>query len=111
MEIVWERGACSVRDVMDSLNRGVTSPRAYTTYLTIMSRLDGKGFTERERVVKTDIYRPAISRDEYRAARAGAEVAALVDQYGDAALSHFARQVAQLDPERRRDLERLGRGE
>jgi hypothetical protein len=36
-------------------------------------------------------------------------VDALVEQYGDAALSHFARQMSELDPERRRQLQRLAR--
>jgi hypothetical protein len=36
-------------------------------------------------------------------------VDSLVEQYGDAALSHFARQMAQLDPDRRRKLQRLAR--
>jgi hypothetical protein len=43
------------------------------------------------------------------ALRAGSEVDNLVEQYGDAALSHFARQMATLDPARRRALERLAR--
>jgi hypothetical protein len=34
------------------------------------------------------------------------EVAALVDQYGDVALSNFAQQMAELDPPRRRALQR-----
>ena len=33
---------------------------------------------------------------------------ALVDAFGDVALGHFARQIAELDPERRAALERLG---
>jgi hypothetical protein len=33
----------------------------------------------------------------------------LVDEYGDVALSHFARQMASLDPARRRALERLAK--
>jgi hypothetical protein len=43
------------------------------------------------------------------AARSRAEVEGLVAQYGDLALSHFARQVASLDPARRRALQRLAR--
>ena len=46
---------------------------------------------------------------EYADLRAQAEVAALVDAFGDVALGHFARQVADLDPERREALERLAR--
>jgi len=38
--------------------------------------------------------------------RARAEVEGLVAEYGDVALSHFAQQVASLDPARRRALQR-----
>jgi len=41
--------------------------------------------------------------------RAGAEVEDLVEEYGDVALSHFAQQMASLDPARRRALLRLAR--
>src|ERR671930_85251 len=95
--------------VMEACNRGRAEPRAYTTYLTIMVRFDRKGLLARRREGKTDFYRPRLSKDEYQAARAEAEVDALVDQYGDVALSRFARQMARLDPERRRALQRLAR--
>jgi hypothetical protein len=49
------------------------------------------------------------TREEYADLRAQAEVAALVDAFGDTALSHFARQIAELDPSRREALERAGR--
>ena len=111
MEAVWRQDEASVRAVMEACNRGRAEPRAYTTYLTIMVRLDRKGLLARRREGKTDFYRPRLSKDEYQAARAEAEVDALVDQYGDVALSHFARQMARLDPERRRALQRLARRE
>src|ERR671934_1635141 len=111
MEEVWRQDEASVRSVLEACNRGRRQPRAYTTYLTIMVRLDRKGLLARRREGKTDFYRPRLSKDAYQAARAEAEVDALVDQYGDVALSHFARQMAQLDPERRRALQRLARRE
>ena len=107
METLWVNGEASVRDVMDALNRAAAKPRAYTTYMTTLSRLHGKGLLERRREGKTDFYSPVHTREEYADLRAQAEVAALVDAFGDVALSHFARQVAGLDPERRKALERL----
>jgi predicted transcriptional regulator len=111
MEELWAGGESSVRTVMEALNARAPKPRAYTTYMTIMSRLHRKRLLSRRRVGKTDFYQPIYTRDEYMAARAGADVDELVVQYGDAALSHFARQVAALDPARRRALERVARGE
>jgi len=109
MDEMWERDEAAVRDVMEALNARAPKPRAYTTYMTIMMRLDSKGLLRRKRSGKTDFYRPMYSREEYADLRAQAEVDSLVDQFGDVALSHFARQVAQLDPNRRRALQRLAR--
>jgi predicted transcriptional regulator len=110
MDAMWKLEEASVRDVMDALNRAGSKPRAYTTYMTILSRLNAKGLLTRRRQGKTDIYTPVHTREEYADMRAEAEVAALVETFGDVALSHFARQVADLDPERREALERLARG-
>jgi predicted transcriptional regulator len=110
MDTVWDLEEASVRTVMDALNREAPKPRAYTTYMTILGRLHGKGLLERRREGKTDVYRAVHTRSEYADLRAQAEVAALVETFGDVALGHFARQVANLDPERRAALERLARG-
>jgi len=109
MEAVWALEEASVRRVMEVLNEKASKPRAYTTYMSVMRRLDGKGLLRRRREGKTDFYRPAYTREEYAQLRAQSEVEALVDRYGDAALGHFARQIAQLDPDRRRALQRLAR--
>jgi predicted transcriptional regulator len=78
--------------------------------MTTMARLHRKGLLLRRREGKTDHYAPAYDRDEYMALRARAEVDEVISQYGDLALSHFAQQMAELDPERRRALQRLARG-
>src|SRR5438270_753178 len=107
MEELWHAGEASVRSVMEALNQRASKPRAYTTYMTIMARLDRKGLLRRRREGKTDFYSPVHERDEYMALRARSEVEGLVAQYGDLALSHFAAQIAGLDPARRRALQRL----
>ena len=109
MEELWSQQEATVRTVMDALNKRTSKPRAYTTYMTIMARLHKKGLLSRRRDGKTDYYAPRYTRDEYLALRSQSEVAALVDQYGDVALSHFAQQMAELDPARRRALQRQAR--
>lgn len=42
MEEMWASGEVSVRAVMEALNRRA-KPRAYTTFMTVMARLHGKG--------------------------------------------------------------------
>jgi predicted transcriptional regulator len=109
MEAMWERGEATVRDVMDALNDTAETPRAYTTYMTVLGRLYNKGLLVRRREAKTDVYAPAYTREAYADLRAQAEVAELVEAFGDVALGHFARQMAQLDPQRREALEKLAR--
>jgi predicted transcriptional regulator len=109
MEELWSLGEGTVRAVMEALNERSAKARAYTTYMTIMGRLHEKGVLERRREGKTDVYRPKLEREEFMTARARADVEGLVAEYGDVALSHFARQVAGLDPARRRALQRLAR--
>lgn len=109
MEEVWRGSEATVRDVLESLNASAPKVRAYTTIMTIMRRLDRKGLLTRRRDGKADVYQPTMSRDEYLEARANAEVSAIVEQYGETALVHFARQMHKLDPARRQRLQRLSR--
>jgi predicted transcriptional regulator len=68
-----------------------------------------KGLLVRRREGKGDYYAPAYDRDEYMDLRAGSEVDDLVSLYGEVALAYFAQQMAELDPARRRALQRLAR--
>ena len=109
MEVVWRNGETTVREVLRVLNAESSKERAYTTVMTIMRRLDEKEILERRREGKTDFYKPRLSRDDYLDARADADVNAVVEQYGEQALVHFARQFDKLDPARRQKLRRLSR--
>ena len=111
MEEMWGRGEATVRDVLKALNARGGKVRAYTTLLTVMTRLDAKGLLVRRRAGRLDVYVPALTRDEYFHTRAEAEVAALVEDFGDLALAHFARHIQQLDPQRLETLRRLASGD
>ena len=109
MEEVWDAGERTVREVLDALNARSTTQRAYTTILTVMQRLHTKELLRRERDGRRDIYVPVLTREQYAQARAEAEVGALVSEYGDVALAHFARHMSQLDAKRRDQIRRLAR--
>lgn len=110
MEEVWRQGETTVKLVMEALNRKAKPQRAYTTYMTVMRRLDDKGLLDRRRTGRQDTYVPSLSREQYQERRAQAEVRGLVDEFGDVALAHFAKSLSGLDPARRRQLQRLARG-
>jgi predicted transcriptional regulator len=110
MEEVWRQGETTVKAVMEALNRKAKPPRAYTTYMTVMRRLNDKGLLDRTRGGRQDNYTPSFTREQYQQLRAEAEVAGLVDQFGDVALAHFAKSLSTVDPARRRQLRRLASG-
>ena len=111
MDEVWRLGETPGRAVLDGLNARSDRVRAYTTIMTILHRLHGKGLLSRRREGKGDVYVATLSREEYADARAAAQVGALVDEWGELALVHFAKQMASLDPARSEQLARLARRE
>src|SRR3954452_4729901 len=81
MEEVWRRGEATVRDVLDALNASQPRERAYTTVMTVMTRLCDKGMLVRDRSGRRDVYRPTVSRDGWIQGRARAGVDALVEEF------------------------------
>jgi BlaI family penicillinase repressor len=57
MKIVWQRGRATVRDVYEALRE--RRRIAYTTVLTMMRILEGKGYLARDVEERAHVYRPA----------------------------------------------------
>lgn len=109
MEEVWRLGETGGRAVLDGLNARSDRVRAYTTIMTILNRLHEKGLLTRRREGKGDVYAASLTREQYADARAAAQVGALVEEWGELAYMHFAKQMATLEPRRRQQLARLAR--
>ena len=107
MEELWARSEATVREVQEALNARAEKVRAYTTLLTVMTRLTARACWSAAAPAGSTSTRPALSRDAYLQARAEAEVRALVEDFGDLALAHFARHVGGLDAERLDKLRKL----
>lgn len=109
MERVWSRGRVTVRDVVDDL--ASTRQLAYTTVMTIMSRLHQKGLLRRAREGRTYVYAPALSREEFRARLSRDIVRGLVAEFGDVALAQFVAALDAVDDAHLRSLQRLAKPE
>lgn len=108
MEVLWKSGTGTVRAVHDAL----TDQRelAYTTVMTVMKRLHGKSYLEREPVgdaFKTYRYRPAIGRDEFIAETSGEVLAGVMEDLDGPALSAFVDRLSSADAARLEELARL----
>lgn len=107
MREVAELGEASVGDVVETLHRSRPREYAYTTIMTVMSRLHERGVLARERRGRRFIYRPTATEAELVDRLSGLAVDRLVDRYGSAALRHFAVRLADLDPATRDRLSAL----
>ena len=105
MEVLWgSKDSLAVRDVLERLNRRRKPKLAYTTVMTVLSRLAEKEVVTREKVGRGYAYLPAVSD------QAGIAVRGVLRDFGDAAVAHFVEE-ARADPELLDRLRRLMRKE
>lgn len=111
LRVLWERGPGTVREVDDVL-RGRGRSWAYTTVLTLLQRLEAKGYVSRETEGVAHVYHAAVSRDRLLRTRlrelsdrftegsATPLVQALVDghRFTRDEIEHFRRILDELDP-------------
>lgn len=105
MEVLWRQSPASVRDVHQQL--AARRDIAYTTVMTVMSRLAEKGLLEREQRGRAYLYTPTRSRDRF-----GAEAVLQVMKdfwggYREPALSGFVDAISDEDAARLDELARL----
>jgi len=107
MRIVWPRGEATVRDVLDALNSARERQVAYTTVMTVMSRLAEKGLLRRQLVGKAHHYEVAQTEEQFLHAASRRLIRSLLDDFGEVAIAEFLAELQQVEPERRRRLKRL----
>lgn len=110
MRLMWATETATVREIFDQL-RANGRVLAYTTVMTVMSRLAVKELLARELSGKTHVYRAALSEEQFLRAVAAKRVQSLINEFGDLAIAQFLTTVNELSPERQRQLERIARGE
>jgi BlaI family penicillinase repressor len=62
LQILWEKGTCTVRDVHEVLEK--TKDAGYTTTLKLMQIMHEKGLVERDTSAKTHIYKALINQQK-----------------------------------------------
>lgn len=65
MNIIWELGSCTVKDVQNALPK--ERDLAYTSVATIMKILEQKGALQSEKKERAHTYVPSLSRADYEA--------------------------------------------
>ena len=101
MEILWAADEpMTVRQLLERINKRRKPPLAYTTVMTIMSRLVEKEILSRTKQGRGYVYQAAASDP------AAIAVRSVMRDFGDAAWAHFVDE-ARADPEALRRLQRL----
>ena len=95
MQVVWAAsGPMTARQVADALaDRGL----AYTTWLTVLGRLERKGMLVRGREARAHTYSPVGSREDLVAGLMQQALGQAEDR--EAALQRFARSVSPAEAE------------
>lgn len=112
MHIVWAQESVTVRSVLEKLTQ--SRVLAYTTVMTIMSRLVKKGLLIANKQGKTYHYQAAQSQNEFETQAVGRVVQSLISDFGgEIAMSQFIEQLSAVDPEqlsRLAELAQLAQG-
>ncbi len=102
---VWEKGEASVQDVKDALEP--KRPLAYTTVMTVMSRLSEKGLLNRRKEGRAYIYSPSSSQEKLAGSMLSSLVDRLYDGATDKAIAHLLESDGQVDEAELDRLEEL----
>lgn len=105
MRVIWERGEQTVRDVWQALQP--ERRLAYTTVMTVMSRLATKGLLDTRKQGPAYRYRATMTEEQLRAVRAQSAVQQVLARFGDLALAEFIRELDDVDPQRLAQLRAL----
>lgn len=97
MDHLWHVGPASVADVVDALNAAADRKLAYTTVMTILVRLNEKGYASRSRDGRHFLYAAAFAEDGLGAAIARRELRLLIDRHGADSLAGFAADLVGAD--------------
>jgi predicted transcriptional regulator len=95
MDIVWDQGDVTVRDVHEALQ--AEHPIAYTTVMTTLGRLADKGLVQRDDDQPAHRYSVLVTRDQYARSTVKSVVDWLVSHFPDPAVAYFVDRVEEED--------------
>lgn len=105
LDLLWERGTASTRQIVDALDPGGGAGR-YATVQKQLERMEAKGLIHRDRSYFQHLFSPAVDREQL----AGQRLQTVLDKLCEGSLvplvSHLVR-TRPLTPEERRALRDL----
>ena len=93
LQIIWEHGSCTVREVMDLLNP--KKPRAYTSVMSLMNVMAEKNLLDQKPKGRAFIYSARVSRDNTQSSMLGDLLNRAFDGSANGLVAHL---LAQAEP-------------
>ena len=91
LQVLWERGPCTVREVMEALAPG--RHRAYTTVMSLMNVMFDKGLVKRQPRGRAFVYRPVETRKKTLSAMVGDLLGRAFDGSAAAMVTHLLEEA------------------
>ena len=104
MEIFWKRESATVREVVDQLNK--KRALAYTTVLTLVSRLFARGLLTREPEGRGFRYQAAKSREKFLAELSDELIDRLFADFGAIGVARVGERLTELDDKQKQRLKK-----
>lgn len=103
MEIIWrQKNPVSVKDITEILSK--KRKIAYTTVMTIMSRLVNKGVLVRHLTGVSYLYKPKVTKEQFIAKAVHGIFSTAVSTLGEEVLTHFIKEIRKISPQKRQQL-------
>ena len=103
MDIIWlHKNDIPVKEVAKILRK--KRQIAYTTVMTIMTRLVNKGVLIRHLRGVSYLYKPKVSKEQFLAKTVHGIFSSVVSALGEEVLTHFVKEIQKIDPGKRRQL-------
>ena len=91
LQIIWEHGPCTVREVMNLLSP--KRPRAYTSVMSLMNVMADKGMLKQKAKGKAFVYSEKVSRDKTQSRMLGDLLNRAFDGSASVLVTHLLRQA------------------
>jgi predicted transcriptional regulator len=102
LQVLWERGEATSRELTSALYAEVTDPKMATVQ-KLLERLEAKGCVHRDRRERAHRFRPRVSHDQYLRSR----LKALADRLCGGALVPLVTTLLRSEPIPRTEREQL----
>jgi predicted transcriptional regulator len=96
MDILWSTSDRSIKEVQTTLEGD--RDFNFNTVMTVMNRLVEKGILSKSIRGRTSLYRPVLSREEFRDEQSKELSHELVDEFGPLAVNHMIDALEVADP-------------